>query len=283
MWWIWSIGTPHKTWLLSLQNICITCICHSEVIDCNFNSACSQLVETLDALVAIDALLIQCEPAMLCNVQGIQQKHCLPKYRNAKESFNPSPETKRSSLTQEENFLPVQPAVSVEEEWMDVVSWILPPDTRIYSKMYLSGFPDARCLFSWSMTNDRHLGFDWSTLVRQISHVFISSISSLHQILEQKRHFCISLWIYPCPSVRNVHMKLQFDWTWPYRLASSRVSTAILVNLFDFHSRAQCQKWWQNCLRTFPWKLKFSVNLSHIQSSGNFQRNPRVMMGIAMK
>ena len=89
---------------------------------CNFNSACSQLVETLDALVAIDALLKQCEPAMLCNVQGIQQKHCLPKYRNAKESVNPSPETKRSSLTQEENFLPVQPAVSVEEKWMDVVS-----------------------------------------------------------------------------------------------------------------------------------------------------------------
>ena len=160
-----------------------------------------------------------------------------------------------------------------------------------YSKIYQSGFPDARCLYSWSMINDRHLGLDWSTLVRQISHVFISSISSMHQILERekqilerkKRHFCISLWIHPCLSVRNVHMKLLFDWIWLYWLAGPCVSTAILVNLFDFHSRAQCQKWWQNCLRTFPWKLKFSVNLSHIQSSGNFQRNPRVMMGIAMK
>ena len=138
--------------------------------------------------------------------------------------------------------------------------------------MYQSGFPDARCLFSWSMINDRHLGLDWSTLVRQISHVFISFISSMHQVLEKKkRHFFISLWIYPCPSVRNVHMKLQFDWIWPYGLAGPCVSTAILVNLFHFHSRAQCQKWWQNCLRTFPWRLKFSVNLSHIQSSGNFQ------------
>ena len=91
------------------------------MIDCNFNSAGLQLEATLDALVAMDTLPIQCE-IMLCNFQGILQKHCLPKYRNATESVNRLPQTKRSSLTQEESFLPVQPAVSVEKEWMDVVS-----------------------------------------------------------------------------------------------------------------------------------------------------------------
>ena len=84
MWWIWFIGTSHKTWFLFIAKHLHNLYLSLGGDCCNFNSACSQLVETLDALVAMDALLIQCEPAMLCNFQGIQQKHCLPKYRNAK-------------------------------------------------------------------------------------------------------------------------------------------------------------------------------------------------------
>ena len=73
MWWIWFIGTSHKTWFLFIAKHLHNLYLSLGGDCCNFNSACSQLVETLDALVAMDALLIQCEQ-MLCNFQGILQK-----------------------------------------------------------------------------------------------------------------------------------------------------------------------------------------------------------------
>ena len=218
---------------------------------------------------------------MLCNATFKEycslQKHYLPMYRNAKESVNPSPETKRSSLTQEENSV----------EWRKN-GWMLFPEFCFLIQGYIQrcisqGFlmPDVSFLDQWSMIATWVL-IDLPLSVRFLMFSFPPFLPC-NRFWRRKKTFLYLLWIYPCPSVRNVHMKLQFDWIWPYRLAGPWVSTAILVNLFHFHSRAQCQKWWQNCLRTFPWRLKFSVNLSHIQSSGNFQRNPRVMMGIALK
>ena len=210
-------------------------------------------------------------------------ENCLPKYRNAKESVNPSPETKRSSLTQEEFFASSTSGVSGGK--MDGCCFLN------FGSWYKDTFKDVSIRVSWCQMSLFLINGQWSPPGYWLIYPCPSDFSCFHFLHffhasdfgAEKRHFCISLWIYPCPSVRNVHMKLQFDWIGSYWLAGPRVSTAILVNLFDFHSRAQCQKWWQNCLRTFPWKLKFSVNLSHIQSSGNFQRNPRVMMGIAMK
>ena len=152
----------------------------------------------------------------------------------------------------------LMPDVSILDQWLMIATWVL-IDLPLSVRFLMFSFPPfLPCIKCWREKN---------------------------KFRREKKdiYFCISLWIHPCLSVRNVHMKLLFDWIWLYWLAGPCVSTAILVNLFDFHSRAQCQKWWQNCLRTFPWELKFSVNLSHIQSSGNFQRNPRVMMGIAMK
>ena len=88
---------------------------------------------------------------MLCNATFKEycslQKHYLPMYRNAKESVNPSPETKRSSLTQEENSV----------EWRKN-GWMLFPEFCFLIQGYIQrcisqGFlmPDVSFLDQWSM------------------------------------------------------------------------------------------------------------------------------------
>ena len=143
-----------------------------------------------------------------------------------------------------------------------------------FASWYKDTFKDVSIRVSWCHMSLFLINDQWSPPVSWLIYPCPSDFSCFHFLHffhasgfgEEKKTFFYFIMDIPlsvsekCPH----EIAVWLDWI----ILTDRSKS---FHFFDFHSRAQCQKWWQNCLRTFPWKLKFSVNLSHIQSSGNFQ------------